>query len=219
MKLRAAAALPCLLVALATGAGVTGKDSKGHAAAQAEAPKPRPADPRLFTLLGVTMGRAGLAPVMAQLGNAPIASRRNAPRVICYVGSDETYVVFEETDTGWGYTIYSVKTPPKDLLNSNQCKALFRLNGATPNGVGVHITQSLGELKDLLGPPQTEEKQHVSWVYSAEEAIAPGSDPRLPPDATRVLVRTKVTARLKHGGVTRLAVFASEEPVAPAAAR
>ena len=216
MTLRRAAALLCLLAALGPRAGLAGKESKPAE----QAPPPavlRPPDPRVFQILGVTLGRAGLDPVMAVLGKAPLAERRNAPRVICYVGPDETYLVFEETHTGWGYTLYSAKTPPKELLNSNKCKALFRLNAATQTGVGLHLSQSLDELKDLLGPAQTDERQHPSWVYASREAIAPGSDARLPADATRVDLHTKITVRLKHGGATRIAVFASQKPVAPEA--
>ena len=215
MKLRAAALL-CLLAALAPRAGLAGKESKPHEAAlppPAPAAPLRPPDPRLFQILGVTLGRAGLDPVMAVLGKAPITQRRNAPRVICYVGPDETYLVFEETDTGWGYTLYSVKTPPKELLNSNKCKALFRLNGATQAVVGLHLNQSLAELKDVLGSPQTDERQHPSWVFGSQETIAPGADARLPADATQIELRTKVTVRLKHGGATRIAVFTSQQPV------
>ena len=217
MKLRGAALL-CLVAVLTPQAGLAGKNSPHEAALQPPAPAVplRPADPRLFQILGVTVGRAGLDPVMAVLGKAPIAQRRNAPRVICYVGPDETYLVFEETETGWGYTLYSVKTPPKELLNSNKCKALFRLNGATQSSVGIHLNQSLDELKDLLGPPQTDERQHPSWVFATQETIAPGTDARLPADATRIELRTKVTARLKHGGVTRISVFTSQKPVEPA---
>jgi hypothetical protein len=216
LTLRRATALLCLLAALVPGAAAAGNASKAHAESAKQAAPLRPPDPRLFNILGVTLGRAGLDPVMAVLGKAPITSDRDALRVICYVGPDETYLVFEETDTGWGYTMYSFKTPPKELLNSNNCKALFRLNGATPNGVGLHVLQSPAELKDLLGPPLVDEKQRLEWVYSVQEPIAPGSDPRLPPDTSRVEVRTKISVRLKHGSATRIEVFASQSPVAPA---
>jgi len=217
LKLRGAALL-CLVAVLTPQAGLAGKDSPQEAALPPPAPAVplRPADPLLFRILGVTVGRAGLDPIMAVLGKAPVVQRRKAPRVICYVGPDETYLVFEETDTGWGYTLYSAKTPPKELLNSNNCKALFRLNAATQSAVGLHLTQSLDELKDLLGAPQTDERQHPSWLFANEETIAPGADARLPADATRIELRTKITARLKHGGVTRISVFTYQKPVAPA---
>jgi len=215
VKLGAAMLLLCALIAPARGASASGQGSESGGGTPPAAAHPPP-DPRLFSILGVTMGRAGLDPVMAKLGEATVVMRRDAPRSICYVGSDQTFVVFEETTTGWGYTMYSMKTPPLDLLNANDCKPLFRLNAATSNGVGLHVGQPLGEVKEVLGPPHAAERQRSSWVYAAQESIAPGSDPRLPPEATRVEVRTKISIRFKHGGATRIAVFAVESPVAPA---
>jgi hypothetical protein len=152
---------------------------------------------------------------MAVLGKAPITPRPRGGSLICYVGPDDTRVVFEETPTGWGYIIYSLVTPPKELVTSNGCAALFRLNQATPNGVGLFTGQRREELIQRLGPPALGESARLVWLYEEEQAVAPGSDPRLPGELTAVTVRTKVSVRIKHGKATRISVICHERPVAP----
>ena len=212
MTIRAVVAVAAL-AALAPAAWSAEEPEDQAPAVSAAGPPLRPPDKRMFRILGVTMGAEGFAPITEVLGAAKVTTRSTGTRVICYVGPDSTRVVFEESPTGWGYTIYSFMTPPTELITSNACTALFRLNQVTPNGIGLHTGQRRDELIELLGPPTTGESQRLVWLFAAEEPVTPGSDPRLPPDTTRIAVRTKIAIRIKHSKAARITVFSHQKPL------
>jgi hypothetical protein len=213
VKDAALVALACWTTLAAAVAPASAQSEGGTPPVGAAAPPLPPPDKRLFRILGVTVGPEGFAPITKLLGDAKVVTRSTGTRVICYVGSDSTRVVFEESATGWGYTIFSLITPPLELVTSNACTALFRLNQTTQNGTGLHTGQRRDELIDLLGQPQTGESQRLVWLFASEADVTPGSDPRLPPDVARVAIRTKIFIRMKHSKAVRITVFAHQSPL------
>jgi len=211
-------ALACWTTLAAAVAPATAQTEGETPPVGAAGPPLRPPDPGLFRILGVVVGPQGFAPITKALGDAKLVTRSTGTRVICYVGPDSTRVVFEESATGWGYTLYAFVMPPLELVTSNACTPLFRLNQTTPNGVGLHTGQRRDELIDLLGQPQTGQSQRLLWLFASEADVVPGSDPRLPPDVARVAIRTKISIRMKHSKAVRITVFAHQSPLRAGAA-
>jgi len=128
-------------------------------------PQRRNVDESNFHILGVVVGSDELEGIQRKLGTAYVIGRGDASNrrsQICYAGIDgKTYLTFESGEVQYAFYVF---TGGPNWSGRDHCAKSKLITPSVKTGSGLHLGQSLDEVKSILGEP-TRIRKNSDLVY------------------------------------------------------
>jgi len=180
-----------------------------------------------FEITGVVAGNDQIQKLAVGIGKAAVVERGDATlgrSQVCYSSADNphsVHLIFEAAGEGDTYSFYLFEDGPP-WKGSDLCVASPRISSGLQTGSGLHLGQTIPQVRSILGEPSTVLRDRLVYVYEvkrrstakdlarARQAYPNISDKDLHESFDFYYFNSYIEARFVDGKLTYLAVTKSE---------
>jgi hypothetical protein len=126
-----------------------------------------------FEIAGVVAGINQIQKLAAEIGKANLVRRGDGAysrSQVCYSSTDnshEVHLIFEESGEGDSYSFYLFEGGPH-WNGSDLCMVSPRVSLGLQTGSGLHLGQTISQVRSILGRPSTDLRDKLVYVYEVK---------------------------------------------------